>query len=162
MLILRSIFYTILMPGTVTILIPYWLVSNETGWGSSRYQVLGYVGLLPITFGAIGLIWCIWRFYAEGRGTLAPIDPPKNLVVRGLYRNVRNPMYLSVILILTGEAIFFLSGAVLIEAGIFFIFAHLFVTLYEEPNLRGQFGESYERYTQNVARWIPHFQDHKP
>jgi protein-S-isoprenylcysteine O-methyltransferase Ste14 len=155
----RSVFYTILLPGTVTLLIPHWLVSSEFDWGSSSYPSIRYLGLLPIALGTAGLVWCIWRFYSDGRGTLAPIDPPKYLVVRGLYRYVRNPMYVGVLLILLGEAIAFSSRALLIEAGVFFVLAHLFVMFYEEPALRRQFGGSYERYLQVVGRWIPRRSD---
>lgn len=105
--------------------------------------------------GAAGLLWCIWQFFSEGRGTLAPIDAPKHLVVRGLYQYVRNPMYVSVVTMLLGEAIVFLSTPIVIEAGIFMVLANLFVVFYEEPALRRQFGESYERYLQTVGRWIP-------
>src|SRR6266568_7794429 len=154
MLLLRSIFFTILQPGTVTILIPYWLVSSR-GVGVSRSQALRYSGLPLILIGAAGLLWCIWNFFSAGRGTISPIDPPKHLVVRGLYKYVRNPMYVAVVTILLGEAILFMSWPVLIEAGIFFLLATLFAVLYEEPTLRRKFGDSYERYTQTVGRWIP-------
>ena len=155
MLFLRSIFFTFLFPGVVTVLIPYWLILSRGTGTFSNYQPLRYLGLPLIVFGAAGLLWCIWEFFSEGRGTLAPIDPPKYLVVRGLYRYVRNPMYVSVVVILLGEAIFFMSVAVVIEAVIFILVAHLFVTFYEEPVLRRQFGESYKRYSQTVGRWIP-------
>ena len=154
MLLLRSIFFTFLQPGTVTVLIPYWLISSS-GAGFSRDQPLRYAGLPLMAIGAAGLLWCIWNFFAAGRGTISPIDPPRHLVVRGLYRYVRNPMYVAVVTILIGEAIFFLSVPVLIEAGIFFILANLFVRFYEEPALRRKFGESYEEYLQTVGRWIP-------
>src|SRR5256885_1347275 len=127
MLLLRSIFFTFLLPGTVTVLIPYWLLSSRSAGTFSNDQALRYSGLPLIVIGAAGLLWCIWEFFAEGRGTLAPIDPPKHLVVRGLYRYVRNPMYVSVVTILLGEAIFFMSLPVLIEAGIFIVLANLFV-----------------------------------
>jgi len=156
MLLLRSIFFTILQPGTVTILIPYWLVSSR-GVGVSRSQALRYSGLPLIVIGAAGLLWCIWNFFSAGRGTISPIDPPRHLVVRGLYRHVRNPMYVAVIMILLGEAIFFWSMPVLIEAGIFIVLANLFVVIYEERALRRQFGESYERYLEAVGRWIPRY-----
>ena len=155
MLFLRSIFFTILQPGTVTILIPYWLVSSRSVAARSPYQALRYLGLPLIVIGAATLLGCIWDFFSSGRGTISPIDPPKHLVVRGLYRYVRNPMYVAVMTILLGEAIFFMSWPVLIEAGIFFLLATLFVVLYEEPTLRRKFGDSYERYTQTVGRWIP-------
>ena len=156
MLLLRSIFFTFLLPGTVTILIPYWLISSR-GAAVSSQQPLRYLGIPLIIIGAAGLLWCIWEFFSEGRGTLAPIDPPKHLVVRGLYRYVRNPMYVSVMTTLIGEAIFFMSVRVLIEAEVFIILAQLFVRCYEEPALRRQFGESYERYAQAVGRWIPRY-----
>src|SRR2546429_8995678 len=156
MLLLRSIFFTFLQPGTVAVLIPYWLISSR-GAGFARDQPLRYAGLPLMAIGATGLLWCIWDFFSVGRGTISPIDPPKHLVVRGLYRYVRNPMYVAVVTTLTGEAIFFLSMPVLIEAGVFIVLAHLFVTCYEEPALRRRFGKSYERYLQRVGRWIPRY-----
>lgn len=158
MLLLRSIFFTFLLPGTVTVLIPYWIVSSRRAETSANHPIR-YLGIPLILFGAAGLLWCIWDFFTHGRGTLAPIDPPKHLVVRGLYRCVRNPMYVAVVTILTGEAIFFISGSVLLEAAVFFSLAYLFVVFYEEPTLRRQFGESYERYLRTVGRWIPRSRD---
>src|SRR5438128_842250 len=155
MLFLRSIFFTIVQPGTVTVLIPYWLISSRDGNPSSRFQVLRFVGHPLIIAGGAVLLWSIWDFFASGRGTISPIDPPKHLVVRGLYQYVRNPMYVAVVTILIGEAIFFMSAPVLIEAGIFIILANLFVRWYEEPALRRKFGESYGEYLQTVGRWIP-------
>ena len=154
MLLLRSIFFTFLLPGTVTVLIPYWITSSRRAAGFDN-NPLRYLGSPLILVGAAGLLWCIWDFFSAGRGTLAPIDPPKDLVVRGLYRYVRNPMYVSVVTILLGEAIFLGSTAVLLEAGVFILLAHLFVVFYEEPALQQKFGESYERYLQSVGRWIP-------
>ena len=157
MLLLRSVFFTFLLPGTVTGFIPYWLISSRGTGGLPNYQALRYLGLPLIVVGATGLLWCIWEFFSKGKGTLAPIDPPKHLVVRGLYRYVRNPMYVAVVTTLIGEAIFFISLPVLTEAGVFIILAHLFVAFYEEPALRRQFGESYEKYSQTVGRWIPRY-----
>src|SRR6266498_4688259 len=157
MLFLRSIFFTVLQPGTVTILIPYWLVSSRSVAASSPYQALRYLGLPLIIIGAATLLWCIWDFFSAGRGTISPIDPPKHLVVRGLYRYVRNPMYVSVVMVLLGEAILFMSMPVLIEAGIFIVLANLFVILYEERVLGKQFGKSYDEYRQTVGRWIPRY-----
>lgn len=158
MLLLRSIFFTFLLPGTVTVLIPYWTVSSRRTEPSANHPIR-YVGIPLILFGAAGLAWCIWDFFLQGRGTLAPIDPPKHLVVRGLYRYVRNPMYVAVVTILIGEAIFFISGSVLLEAGVFIVLAYLFVVFYEEPTLRRQFGAAYEEYLRTVGRWIPRSRD---
>src|SRR5215467_1285386 len=150
MFFLRSVFFTILPPGTVTILIPYWLVSSRGATVSASQSPFRYLGLPLILIGAAGLLWCIWNFFSSGRGTISPIDPPKHLVVRGLYRYVRNPMYVAVVTVLLGEAIFFMSSPVLIEAVVFFVLANLFILLYEEPTLRRKFGESYSDYTQRI------------
>jgi len=157
MLLLRSVFFTFLQPGTVTVLIPYWLISSRGAGVPSSYQSLRYLGVPLIIIGAAGLLWCIWEFFSQGRGTISPIDPPKHLVVRGLYKYVRNPMYVTVVTTLIGEAIFFMSVPVLIEAGVFIVLANLFVLCYEEPFLRRRFGESYEKYSRTVGRWIPRF-----
>ena len=157
MLLLRSIFFTFLQPGTVTVLIPYWLISSRGAGVLPNHPALRYLGFPLIVIGAAGLLWCIWDFFSAGRGTIAPIDPPKHLVVRGLYRYVRNPMYVAVVTVLSGEAIFFMSPPVLMEAAVFFVLANLFVVGYEEPVLRRRFGESYESYSQTVGRWIPRF-----
>ena len=155
LLLLRSIFFTFLLPGTVTVLIPYWIILSSDAGISSDHSALRYFGLPPIAIGASGLLWCIWEFFSEGRGTLAPVDPPRHLVVRGLYRYVRNPMYVAVVMILIGESILFMSTRVLVEAVVFFVSAYLFVVFCEEPILRMQFGESYEKYLHQVGRWIP-------
>ena len=94
---------------------------------------------------------------AAGLGTPAPVFPTRRLVVTGLYRYVRNPMYVSVVTILIGEAIFFSSTAIMIEAGIFIMLAYLFVVFYEEPALLRQFGQSYDDYKKAVGRWVPRF-----
>jgi protein-S-isoprenylcysteine O-methyltransferase Ste14 len=101
------------------------------------------------------LLRCIWDFAVSGRGTLAPIDPPKQLVVHGLYRYVRNPMYVGVLLVLLGEAWLFDSRALLVYAGEFWVVASAFVFFYEEPTLRRKFGGSYARYYRSVNRWVP-------
>jgi protein-S-isoprenylcysteine O-methyltransferase Ste14 len=150
-LFLRSLFFVVLLPGTVTILVPRWLLAGaHAAWG-----VRAAVALAPIAAGAAILLRCVWDFARRGRGTLAPVDPPKQLVVSGLYRHVRNPMYVGVLAVLLGEALFFASVAVLVWAAIFFAVVHLFVVLYEEPSLERRFGDSYARYRRAVRRWIP-------
>ena len=152
MLVLRSIFFTFLQPGSLTILIPYLILR---GTDTSQLGMIRYLGLPLIVVGVLGLLWCVWQFFAKGRGTISPLDPPKNLVVYGLYRYVRNPMYVSAMAILLGEAVFFMSLPLLIEAVIFFLAANVFIRFYEEPTLQRQFGESYEEYKRSVGRWIP-------
>src|SRR5215470_17305283 len=146
MLALRSLFFTLLLPGSVTFLIPYLLLSSGIEPIPSRLEPFRFVGLVPILIGALILLRCIWDFAVAGRGTLAPVDPPTRLVVRGLYRYVRNPMYVGVVSALLGEAWLFASFPLLIYAACTFLVVHLFVVFYEEPSLRRRFGESYEEY----------------
>ena len=153
MLIFRAIFFTIVIPGTVTVVGP-WFVLRGHGLGNS-HSLWAWPGLLPLGAGAAILLRCIWDFAVAGRGTLAPVDPPKELVVRGLYRYVRNPMYVGVLWILLGEAWLFVSLAMLVYVAVFFAWVHGFVVFYEEPTLRRKFGESYERYLRTVHRWLP-------
>ena len=155
MLVLRSLFFALLLPGTVTLLIPCYLLSGRGGIAVPQWGLLQYVALILIALGAAILIRCIVDFARIGRGTLAPVDPPRELVIRGLYRYVRNPMYVGVLCVLLGEAALFQSVPLLTYATISFLFVHLFVVLYEEPALRGRFGESYEQYRRSVGRWIP-------
>lgn len=151
MLFLRSIFFAILIPGTVAFVFPYLIVSPA--FAESRSWI--WIGLLPICIGAAVLIECIWDFVVTGRGTLFPVEPPTHLVVRGLYCHVRNPMYVGVLLVSLGEALLFASLPLLVfslvACGVF----HLWVVFYEEPTLRRMFGPSYEEYTRTVHRWLP-------
>jgi len=152
-LFLKNVLFAILLPGTVTVLVPWLIISGRPvglNWNPSRA-----LALLPMMVGVGVLLRCIWDFAVAGRGTLAPVDPPKDLVVRGLYRYVRNPMYVGVLLVLLGEAWFFNSRALLVYAAGCFVTVHAFVLLYEEPNLRRKFGGSYARYCETVNRWLP-------
>jgi len=105
--------------------------------------------------GAILALWCIATFIVIGRGTPAPFDPPRQLVVAGPYRFVRNPMYIGAGLALAGAALFYESWALLGYCVAFLFITHLFVVLYEESALRSTFGDSYVRYCQSVRRWLP-------
>ena len=155
MLLLKNIIFIIFVSGTVTVLIPYWILTRKFAVVSSHWGMPQYLALLPALLGMSIYFRCVWDFASVGRGTPAPIDPPKVLVVRGLYRYVRNPMYLGVLLLLLGEATFFGSWALLRYAVVVFIICHLFVVFYEEPSLHRKFADSYERYCRSVRRWIP-------
>ena len=154
MALLKTLIFTILVPGTVTILIPRWLFLAA---GSQPTGALRFVGLIPITIGAAIYVWCAWDFAIKGLGTPAPIDPPKKLVARGLYQFVRNPMYVGVLSILIGEAAFFAFPTLLGYAAAVFLLFYLFVMFYEEPSLKKQFGDAYQNYCTAVPRWIPRF-----
>jgi protein-S-isoprenylcysteine O-methyltransferase Ste14 len=149
----RSLLWTILLPGIFAGYIPwrYFAIGRaHPPFGPSQA-----LGLLGIAAGLAGLAACIVDFARQGRGTLSPVDPPRHLVVRGMYRYVRNPMYLSVTLIVLGEAVWAGSRPLAVYWAIWFACAHLFVVGYEEPYLRHRFGRSYDDYSRRVPRWIP-------
>jgi protein-S-isoprenylcysteine O-methyltransferase Ste14 len=110
---------------------------------------------VPTAVGVAVVLWCEWDFATFGRGTPFPLDAPKQLVARGLYRFVRNPMYVGVLLAILGQALWFESAATLWYAMVAALFFHLFVVFYEEPTLRRKFGESYAQYAKAVPRWMP-------
>lgn len=154
MTFVKTLIFTILVPGTVTIYVPYRLLYSRVGRNSISIDSLNFIGIIPIVFGALVYLWCAWDFTFAGQGTPAPIDPPRKLVVRGLYKFTRNPMYVGVLSILLGEGILFESRILFEYAGWAFVFFYLFVVFYEEPTLRRKFGESYEIYCRSVPRWI--------
>ena len=146
--------WAVLLPGVVAGYVPW------RYFGVSRLQVdparaRHLLGLFCVAAGVTVLALCIREFARSGRGTLAPIDPPRELVVQGLYRYVRNPMYLGVTTILLGEVLLAGSQALLAYALIWFAGANLFVIGYEEPSLRRRFGGSYDRYVERAGRWLP-------
>jgi len=149
---LRSILFFILAPGMVAGVIP--LALFRTG-SQTQTGFFSYLAFPLWQIGAAMLIWCFWDFLVKGRGTPAPIDPPKELVVSGLYNYVRNPMYVGVLLVIIGHFLWFGSWNLLIYALVVFIAFHSFVTFYEEPNLKQRFGAAYEDYLKRVPRWIP-------
>jgi len=120
------------------------------------------LGLAMVAAGATLLGACVWEFARSGRGTLSPVDPPRELVVRGLYRHVRNPMYLSVTLLVLGEVLLTGSRDLLVYVATVFVAFNLFVLGYEEPNLRRRFGPAYDAYTREVGRWLPRLRRRRP
>jgi len=154
-LISKSLFWTIVLPGTVTVYLPHLIVTRWSPTAFPGWGIWQLFALIPMGIGAAVLLHCIWGFAAVGRGTLSPVDPPKKLVVKGLYRYDRNPMYVGVVTILLGEALLLESLALLEYALVGFAAFNLFVILYEVPTLRHQFGESYEHYCRHVGRWLP-------
>lgn len=150
----RSLLWVVLLPGVVAGYIPW----RYFGVGSSGVQGRNagdLLGLLVAIAGVILLGACVVEFARTGRGTLSPVDPPRRLVVRGLYRYVRNPMYLGVLLVLAGEALLARSTPLLAYAAGCFVAFNLFIVLYEEPALRHAYGSDYEAYKRAVRRWLP-------
>ncbi len=113
------------------------------------------VGAVLIALGIALLAWTVSLFHTTGKGTLAPFDPPKRLVVRGPYRHVRNPMITGVVSVLLGEALALQSLSLLIWAATFLLFNMIYFPLVEEPGLSKRFGPSYDEYRRNVPRWLP-------
>ena len=144
--------FVIFVPGTVLLLVPYLLLAKDVPRPGG---LVNWLALAPCTLGAAILLRCAWDFAVVGLGTPAPLDPTESLVVNGLYRFVRNPMYVGVALALFSEALLFSSLRLLEYALLVGIGIHLFVLAYEEPTLKKQFGASYQAYCQAVPRWIP-------
>jgi len=152
-LILRNIIFTILQPGVVAGLVPWLLVPNLLQ--SARHPSLaGIVGLCLFIVGLIILLVCIAQFARDGKGTLSPLDPTKNLVATGLYKYSRNPMYVGVTSMLAGECIMTGSETLIVYTIAVFIVFNLFILLHEEPRMKKDFGDSYVAYTKRVRRWF--------
>jgi protein-S-isoprenylcysteine O-methyltransferase Ste14 len=153
-LAVRSLLWAILLPGFFAGYVPW------RYFGLNRVQLEALdagrvLGLCGIALGAALLAACIFEFARSGKGTLSPVDPPRHLVIRGLYRYVRNPMYLSVTIIVLGEVLVTRSLALAGYWAIWFLAVNLFVIGYEEPTLRRDFGAAYDDYCRRVGRWIP-------
>jgi len=158
---LRHILAILLLPTTVTLVVPYLILSSRPaglGWVPAATP-LDWTAILAgacVLAAGLGLICTtVWQFATRGRGTLAPWDPPKHLVVAGVYRYVRNPMITGVILVLLGEALVLRSGAVLNWAALFFAINATYIPLLEEPLLERRFGNEYSEYKAHVPRWLP-------
>lgn len=150
-LFLRNLLFTIVVPGSAAVWMPWWLLTR----GGTTPTPVVCPALAVIAAGAALYLWCLWMFATVGRGTPGPWDAPKRVVAAGPYRWVRNPMYLSALTVVGGEALLFWSPTLLIYAAVIAIGFHLFVTGYEEPTLRRNFGDTYLDYLRNVPRWIP-------
>ena len=153
LLALRALLFLILLPGTVAGYIPFRIVRTAGGASSIGVSVASIASVCLIALGLWVLLRCVWDFFSIGRGTLAPLDPPKRLVVTGLYKFTRNPMYNGVLAVLLGEAWLFRSTTLLQYAAVMFVLFNLVVLVYEEPALQSQFGESYRAYRRKVPRW---------
>ena len=149
---LRSLLFLILAPGMVAGYIPLALFRRGPQLGTG---IFAYLALPLWLLGGLIVLWSFWNFLREGRGTPAPIDPPRELVATGFYRYTRNPMYVGVLAIIIGHFLWFRYWFLLVYALLVFIGFYTFVVFYEEPTLKGKFGASYEEYLRRVPRWIP-------
>jgi protein-S-isoprenylcysteine O-methyltransferase Ste14 len=155
LLFLKNLLFTVLVPGTVAVYVPLSLARGAGQAFAPAAPVALLLALPLLATGAAIYFWCLWDFAVTGRGTPAPIDAPKQLVRRGLYRYVRNPMYVGVLAVVAGWAVFFGSWRVAGYGAAVALGFHLFVVLVEEPMLRAQFGDGYTAYCREVGRWLP-------
>jgi protein-S-isoprenylcysteine O-methyltransferase Ste14 len=153
--LMRALVYAALFIGLFLIFIPARLVTSAGLAPPESTGILQIAGLAMTAAGAAIALSCILTFALLGRGTPAPFDPPRRLVVRGPYRYVRNPMYIGAGLVLIGAAAYYESPRLVGYAAAFMLIAHLFVVLYEEPTLSRSFGREYDDYRRCVARWWP-------
>jgi protein-S-isoprenylcysteine O-methyltransferase Ste14 len=150
-----SLAFLLLAPGTAAGLVPWWISRWQPGPPLLGLRALRPVGVALILLGAAALLECFARFALRGLGTPAPVLPTRHLVVTGLYRHVRNPMYVAVVTAIVGQALLLGSAPVLGYALLLAIVFHLFVVGYEEPRLRSTFGAEYDAFRANVPRWVP-------
>lgn len=150
-LVLRNLLFTAIMPASVGVYVP-WLILT---YGGANPQPVAWPGVVLLGVGAALYLWCLWLFATVGRGTPGPWDAPRRVVDGGPYGWVRNPMYLSVFLVVAGETLLFLSVPLLIYLAVVALVVQLFVVGYEEPTLTETFGDEYRAYRRRVPRWIP-------
>jgi protein-S-isoprenylcysteine O-methyltransferase Ste14 len=145
----RALLAFLALPGVVAIAVPLALL-----WATSHTKIVRSWGLVPLFLGFGGLAWCVRDFYVLGKGTLAPWAPPDRLVVAGLYRYTRNPMYVAVTLAILGWAITFDAASLFIYAVAVAAAFHLRVVLAEEPWLARTHGAQWDSYSRRVPRWL--------
>ena len=157
--LVRHLLAIAILPFTVTVLVPIWIAERYAvalALGRSAGQVgLQLVGVALFAVGLLLFFASLRRFATEGKGTLAPWDPPRELVLRGPYRFVRNPMISGVIFVLFGEALVLLSPLHGAWAAAFLVLNLTYIPLIEEPQLERRFGESYREYRRHVRRFLP-------
>jgi protein-S-isoprenylcysteine O-methyltransferase Ste14 len=153
--ILGSALFFVVVPFVLAGIIPW----SITGWqlrpAFFGLELTRVIGIVLIIAGVPGLVDSFARFALQGLGTPAPIAPTKNLVVTGLYRYVRNPMYVAVVAVILGQAVLFGDWRLIPYGVLFWLACHLFVVAYEEPTLERTFGAEYEAFRSNVPRWTP-------
>jgi protein-S-isoprenylcysteine O-methyltransferase Ste14 len=153
--VVGTVIFFFLAPGVVAFLLPWLIVQwrPESLWPEAGW--IRWTGLAVGALGTAELLECFARFALQGEGTPAPVAPTKSLVVTGAYRHVRNPMYVAVVAIILGWALWFGSLTLFLYAALIWLGFITFVLAYEEPTLRATFGRQYEIYCSNVGRWIP-------
>jgi len=151
----RAATYSSLFIGFLLVFLPAGVLARSGVGVPDHFGVAQAAGMLVALAGGGLALGSILTFVVVGKGTPAPFDPPRRLVVRGPYRAVRNPMYIGAGAALGGAALYYTSLALLGYALAFMATMHLFAVLYEEPVLRDRFGAEYQEYCRRVARWLP-------
>jgi len=155
--IVGSAIFLVIAPGFVAGLVPWWISHWQFETPFFGMPVFRFAGGMLITLGSIGLLDSFVRFAVQGVGTPAPVFPTRHLVVTGLYRYVRNPMYVAVVSAILGQGLIFGNVTLLEYGGVVWLLFHLFVLVYEEPTLTASFGFEYSVFRSEVPRWIPRF-----
>ncbi len=150
-LCIKTMLFSVIVPGTVAVLLPNMIIEQQDIINDGEF----YPGILLMMTGFFAYCWCVWDFIHYGRGTPAPMDAPQRLVIRGLYRYSRNPMYVAVLLVILGWGILYLSLSIFIYALFVALMLNLFVIFYEEPILEDEFAAEYRQYQVLVNRWLP-------
>jgi protein-S-isoprenylcysteine O-methyltransferase Ste14 len=153
--VIGSIVFLFVAPGIVAGVIPWAISGYRMEPALLGFEPLRWIGAVLLALGGVLLIETFSRFALQGLGTPAPIAPTKTLVVTGSYRFVRNPMYVAVVSLILGQALWFGSVGTLGWGAVVWLTVHAFVLAYEEPTLASTYGEQYDRYRANVRRWIP-------
>jgi protein-S-isoprenylcysteine O-methyltransferase Ste14 len=155
LILLRALIYATLFVALFLVIVPQRILRTSGYVGGDSFGLFELIGLGLVGLGFALVLWCLVTFAFIGKGTAAPFDPPRKLVVVGPYRFVRNPIYVGAVVAMLGAAMFLWSGWLVLYAFVVLIVTHLLVVLYEEPHLRGVFGQPYDDYLNTVHRWIP-------
>ena len=149
-LFVKTALFSVLGPGTVAVVFPLLIARGRpTGGGATLAAAV-----LLLALGAGIFLRCAWDFVVSGRGTPAPVDQPQKLVIQGLYRYTRNPMYVGVLSMIAGCAVLFGAAILAAYGAAWFVVFSLFVRFYEEPHLTRKFGDEYVAYRKRVGRWL--------
>jgi protein-S-isoprenylcysteine O-methyltransferase Ste14 len=153
--VLSSVVFFVFAPFTLAGLVPWWM----TGWQFQPpflgLELMRFIGAIMLLAGVPALVDAFARFALEGLGTPAPIAPTRNLVVTGLFRYVRNPIYIAVVAVILGQALLMGDWRLIVYGALLWLSFHVFVVAYEEPTLEQMFGKDYEAFRAAVPRWIP-------
>lgn len=154
---LGTAIFFLVAPGSFAGLAPWWISHWRLNQPFFRFSPFRAAGVLILVVGLLAVLDSFARFALEGLGTPAPMLPTQSLVVNGLYRYVRNPMYLALLCVIFGQAFLLGNTALLVYGAMAWLLTHVFVLFYEEPTLRATFGAQYSGYCAHVPRWIPRF-----